>query len=205
MRNIFGPSQTEAYQQIANELNAEYHEVDSRSKSARGRIDISFQPWRITVDISESENVDGRTFYTRVRAPFVQDYKEAFEFELYRGDVFTRIGKLFGMQDIEIGDSRFDKDFIIQGNNAEMVQTLLDNPRMREILSAQQHFHFTIDEQGENEDKGLPKGTGMLTFKTGGVITDLEKISTLVELFKVSLEHMTKIGLIQKEDPEFLI
>ncbi len=205
MRNIFGPSQTEAFQQIAKSLNADYHEVNARSKSARGRIDLTFSPWIITIDISESDNVDGRTFYTRLRAPYVQAIKEAFNFELYRGDIFTKIGKLFGMQDIEIGDDRFDKDFVIQGNIPDKVQEFMQNKDMRHIISEQAHFHFKIDEKGEKDNKALPEGIGLLSFKIGGVVTEEEEIKQFVALMKVALRQVVEIGLAKDENPDFLI
>src|SRR5262245_17216788 len=42
-----------------------------------------------------------------------------FEFLLTRQDLLNNIGKLLGMQDLEIGDQTFDKAFIIKSNSRE--------------------------------------------------------------------------------------
>ena len=41
---------------------------------------------------------------------------EGFRFTVYRKGIFSDIGKWFGMQDIEIGDEDFDRDFILKSN-----------------------------------------------------------------------------------------
>ena len=54
--------------------------------------------------------------YTRMRAPFLN--KDSLYFKIYRQGFFSSIGKLFGMQDIEVGDPFFDKEFIIKSNKS---------------------------------------------------------------------------------------
>ena len=48
-----------------------------------------------------------------------------FEFNISLEDSMDRILKLFGKQDIQIGDEEFDKTYLIQSNNPEFITTLL--------------------------------------------------------------------------------
>ena len=65
--------------------------------------------------------------YTRMRAPYVNP--EGFRFTIYRKGVFSDLGKLLGMQDIEVGDPDFDEAFIIKGNDESKVRDLFaDRP-----------------------------------------------------------------------------
>ncbi len=205
IRDFLGPSQPVLFQQFAESLGATYREVESRSKSARGRVDVPFAPWLITLDVQESDNMDGRTFYTRLRIPYLQADPFPFKFELYRGDVFTSIGKLFGMQDLLVGDTRFDKDFIVQGNIPEKVKALLQSERLRELISKQPYVHLRIDEKGEQDNKTLPEGTGLISYKTGGVVTDPAVLTELLEIVQLTIGQMVGIGLASQEDPDFVL
>lgn len=198
-------SQTKIYQELATALQARYSETDSRTKTARGRVDVDFLPWTITVGVSESPNVDGRSFYTRLNAPFVEATEKPFNFQIYRDDFFGWIGKVFGMQDIKIGDAQFDKDFIIQGNMSEKVEALLQNKKIKQILSTQEHFHFRISQKQSEQGEKMPEGLSMLSFKVGGVITDVEQLKTLVELFKLTLNQINEIGLSIREIPAYAV
>jgi hypothetical protein len=55
-----------------------------------------------------------------MRAPFVN--KDGLYFKIYRKGIFSSIGRFFGMQDLEIGDSFFDGNFIIKGNNPKQIK-----------------------------------------------------------------------------------
>ena len=56
------------------------------------------------------------------------------EFLIYPEDFTDRIGKLFGQKEIEIGDSVFDRNFIIKGNSEEFVKKLLTEELKRFLL-----------------------------------------------------------------------
>ncbi len=205
IRNIFGPSQTEVFQALASELHATYREVEARTDSARGRIELSYEPWLVVLDVQESENVDGRSYYTRARAAFQQSEVMPFNLEVYRGDIFTTIGKLFGLQDIKIGDERFDKEFVIQGNQPEKVKSFMQNEAMRSLLNEQEHFHFKVEEKDSKNHLELPDGVGVVSFRIGGVITDHAPLKQYIELVKVTLDQLVAANLATKENPDYLI
>lgn len=49
------------------------------------------------------------------------------EFLIYPEDFTDKIGKLFGLKEIEIEDEHFDPKFIIQGNNKDLIKEVLSN------------------------------------------------------------------------------
>ena len=61
-----------------------------------------------------------------MRAPYVNP--EGFRFTIYRKGIFSELGKLLGMQDIEVGDPEFDEAFIIKGNDEFKVRESLRRP-----------------------------------------------------------------------------
>ena len=84
-------------------------------------------PWTITLDTYTESSGESSTTYTRMRAPYVNP--EGFRFTIYRKGPFSGLGKLLGMQDIEVGDPEFDEAFIIKGNDESMVRDSSPAPR----------------------------------------------------------------------------
>ena len=70
-----------------------------------------------------------------MRAPYINS--EGFRFTIYRKGIFSGLGKMLGMQDIEVGDPEFDEAFIIQGNNEPRVQHLFADRALRALVQAQ--------------------------------------------------------------------
>lgn len=54
-------------------------------------------------------------------------------FEFHREGLFSKIGKVFGMQDIQTGDTRFDGKFIIKCNDPEFIKIAL-LPQIKELF-----------------------------------------------------------------------
>ena len=70
-----------------------------------------------------------------MRAPYINP--EGFRFTIYRKSLFSNLGKLLGMQNIEVGDPEFDEAFIIKGNDESKVRDLFANPKIRQMIQAQ--------------------------------------------------------------------
>lgn len=88
---------------------------------------------------------------------------------------------------------------------SEKVEALLQNKKIKQILSTQEHFHFRISQKQSEQGEKMPEGLSMLSFKVGGVITDVEQLKTLVELFKLTLNQINEIGLSIREIPAYAV
>ena len=122
----FGPSKDEVWQQFSQEIGAEFVEGGFwKGNKVQAHVD----PWTITLDTYTVNTQHSHVTYTRMRAPYVNP--EGFRFTIYRKGFFSDLGKLLGMQDIEVGDPDFDEAFIIKGNDEFKVRDLLANPHIR--------------------------------------------------------------------------
>ncbi len=92
-------------------------------------------PWTVTLDTYTVSTGKSSVTYTRMRAPYINS--EGFRFTIYRKGVFSGLGKMLGMQDIEVGDPEFDEAFIIKGNNEPRVQHLFADTQLRALVQAQ--------------------------------------------------------------------
>ena len=127
-----------------------------------------------------------------MRAPYVNP--SGFRFTVYRRGLFSDIAKRLGMQDIEIGDAEFDRDFIIKGNDEAQVRALLASERIRRLIAAQPEMYFTVKDDEGWFGASFPKGVDELYFLVGGTITDVGRLKALYELFGETLDQLCRIG-----------
>src|SRR3954452_21245856 len=100
----FGPSKDEVWRQLSQEIGAEYVEGGFwKGKKVQAHVG----PWTITLDTHTESSGESSVTYTRLRAPYVNP--DGFRFTIYRRGFFTDLGKLLGMQDIEVGEPEFDE------------------------------------------------------------------------------------------------
>ena len=76
-------------------------------------------------DYTTSGNSSYNKTYTRVRVEFHSP--DNLRFRLMKQGIFLSIGKLFGAQDIIIGDEDFDKKFVIKGNDEYKIQRIFSD------------------------------------------------------------------------------
>src|SRR5271165_4603234 len=125
----FGPCKNEVWRQLSQETGAEI----VKSGFWRGKkLQSHVGPWTISLDTWTDG--EGPT-YTRMRAPFINP--EGFRFTIYRKGPFSALGKLLGMQDIEVGDPEFDDAFIIKGNDEGKVCAIFANRKIRQMIQDQ--------------------------------------------------------------------
>ena len=97
-----------------------------------------------------------------MRAPYVNP--DGFRFRVYRHGLFSDLGKLLGMQDVEVGQPAFDEAFIIKGTDEGKLRQLFANPKILELIDAQKDIDFSVkDDEGwfgpSFPDGAWPAGT----------------------------------------------
>ena len=148
LRQLFGPSKEEIWRQLCSEIGAQYVQGGFWKGD---KVQAHHGQWTITLDTYTVSHSDGHrrysTTYTRMRAPYVN--KDGFRFTIYRKSIFSGLGKLLGMQDVEVGFPEFDEAFVIKGNDEGKLRALFANPRIRQLIEMQPDVHFTVkDDEG---------------------------------------------------------
>ena len=160
---IFGPSKREVWEQLSREIHADYIEGGFWTGD---KVQAHVNNWIVMFDTYTVSNGKTSTTYTRVRAPFKN--LENFYFKIYMKGIFSELGKLLGMNDINVGYSEFDEEFIIKGNNEERVIQLFSNERIRELLGQQKSINLEIkDDEGFFADR-FPNNVDELYFTVFG-------------------------------------
>ena len=189
LRQLFGPSQDEVWGKLSSEMGGEF--IDGGFWKG-DKVIARVKDWIVTMDTYTVSTGKSSTTYTRIRAPYVN--KDNFRFTIYRENVFGKIGKLFGMQDIQVGYPEFDKRYIIKGNIDYKVRMLFANPRIRELILFQPNIHFQIKDDDGWFGTSFPEGVDELYFQVVGVIKDIERLRSLFLLFSETLNHLCHLG-----------
>jgi hypothetical protein len=196
LRNVFGPSTQEIWRQLCAEIGAQYVEGGFWKGD---KVQATHGPWTITLDTYTVSNGKTSTVYTRMRAPFVDP--EGFRFTVYRKGIFSDIGKWFGMQDLELEDEAFDRDFILKSNQESKLRELLGSSKIRELIGQQPQIYFAVkDDEGCFSSK-FPAGVDELYFQVVGVIKEVERLKLLYELFAETLDQLSHIGSANENSP----
>jgi len=197
LRNIFGPSKHEIWSQLSHEIGARYHE-DGVFKA--GKVVLKHHRWEITLDNYTVSTGKSHITYTRMRAPYVN--RGDFRFKIYRKNIFTGIGKLLGMEDIEIGNPLFDDEFVIQGEPEHLVKSLLMNGEIRRLIQSQPDIYLQVKDDEGWFRQTFPEGVDELYFQVAGVIKDKERLKDLFDLFTALLDQLFRIGSAYEIGPE---
>jgi hypothetical protein len=196
MRSLFGPSTQEIWRQLCTEIGAQYVEGGFWKGD---KVQATHGPWTITLDTYTVSNGKTPTTYTRMRAPFVDP--EGFRFTVYRKGIFSDVGKRFGMQDIEIGDEAFDRDFILKSNQESNLRELLGGSKIRELISQQPQIYFSVKDDEGFFGSSFPEGVDELYFQVVGTVKDVERLKLLYELFAETLDQLCRIGSASENAP----
>lgn len=194
---FFGPSKKEVWQQLADEIEANYI---NNGFLENDRVEAYIGNWIIVLDTYAVQTGKTYTTYTRIRAPFIS-YSD-FYFKIYRTGLFNGIRKILGMEDIEIGHESFDEEFVIKSNSKDKVRVLFANENIRDLIQFQPKIHLEIRDD-EGFFKGhFPKNADELYFEANDVIKDIDRLKGLFKLFELTLKELCNIGIAGSEYPE---
>ena len=193
LRDIFGPSKADIWQQVADEANGHFVDGGFFGKS---KVIFSHGQWSITLD---TYTRDTSTF-TRVRAPYVN--RDGFRFDIFFENLVSEIGKSLGAQDIQSGDADFDDRFVIKGNSEEKARDFLASPRLRQLIEEQPSIRFEVRDDEGWFGSTFPDGVDELCCTCGDFIYDTDRLKALYELFAVALDQLCNIGSAYEDDPQ---
>ncbi len=199
-KSIFGPSKDEIWAQIATDIGGEFIQGGFWGKDV---LIYKHGEWQILLDTYVVSTGTSSHILTRMRAPFVN--KDRLYFKISRQGFFRSIGKVFGMQDIEIGDPFFDKQFVIKGNDPEKIKLLFADGNIKELCQRQPRIHLNIKDDEGRFGTDFPEGVDELYFECIGVIKETALLKSLFALFCLILEHLVRLDSAYADDPKVIL
>jgi hypothetical protein len=172
-----GPSKDEVWQQLSQEMGAEFVDEGFR-KGSKVRAHVG--PWIVTLDMGISDR-DGESPVTRLRAPYINP--DGFQFTIYRKGIFSALGKLVGMQD------------------ESKVVSLFSDTRIRQTIQAQPQIRLRVKRSEGWLGPLFPENVYELHFEVVGVIKNVKRLKSLFNLFAAVLDQLCQIGSAYKQKP----
>lgn len=197
LRDLFGPSKAEIWSQLASQVGGRF--TSGGFFSGSDRVEVSVGQWVLTLDTYDESNGDTHATYTRFRAPYVN--ADGFRFTIYQAGLFTGLGNLLGMQDVEIGDRTFDDEYVLKGNDEEKVRLFFSDETLKRMIYGQSKIHMTVKDDEGWFRKTFPMNVDELYFSRAGVMKDMAELSGLFDLFAYSLCRLCHMGSAYENDP----
>lgn len=193
----FGPSKDEVWKELADTIGAEFV---AGGFWKGNKVLAHVGPWTLTLDTYVESSGESAVTYTRMRAPYVN--ADGFRFTVHRKGLFGGIGKLLGVQNIEVGDAEFDEAFVVRCNDETRVQPLLADPKLRALIQAQRRIKLSVKDSEGWFGPRFPDDVDELHFQVAGVIKDVEQLKDLFDLFAAVLDRLCRIGSGLREEPD---
>lgn len=193
---LFGPPLKEVWQQLAVEVNAEFIK-GSLGKSAR--VEKSYNNWTILLDTYTVNTGKSSVTYTRMRVPYKRE--NDIQFKLSRKNIFSGIGRMFGMPLIETYDYDFDDEFVLKGNDENVIKEVFQNQNIKDMIKFQKRLILKVGPY--KEKKSITDSE--LYFQMTGVLKDIDKLKNLFNLFSAMLDELVKNGVSSEEKPSYVI
>jgi len=113
-----------------------------------------------------------------------------FEFIISFEDTLEKLLKLFGQQDIEVGDKDFDRKYLIKEKNTNFIGHILSEEGIKTILLKNNVFSFGCNYQKKDN-------TLLLSSLVSRTINSKDELSELFKLFCMTIDNMKELDLIK--------
>ncbi|WP_196888478.1 hypothetical protein [Aureivirga sp. CE67] len=184
------------WKNFAQEIGAEH--VD-KGYFSTDYILYKYKNWELKLDVY-STGGESQIYYTRLRVA-VENFS-GFKMHIYQENMFNRIGKIFGLQDIQIGDFHFDPKFIIKGNNPNKLQQVLADRSLRNHFFGLKYFDFHLS-PGKRYSlfKSYPEHVFIMKLDVYTLIKNPEDLRNMFDLFTKTLDRTAELNLITWKSP----
>ncbi len=166
-------------------------------------IEVKHGPFPVVLDVHAEGGGYASRVVTRLRAAYQN--KDGFRCRVRRANWLSDIATMLGTQDYQVGDERFDKEFIVQGTNEEAVKRFFADSELRELI-----FASPVDLGEIRDDEGdfgpeFPEGIDELYIHSRERLTAIEDIEAFYNVFAELLNRLCHLGSAYEDDPEIEI
>ena len=178
IRTFSADSETALWEQVTADLNRQPDLFDYQA-------DLCQPPYRVrlALDIDLGGGFEGGYELTTLTAA-VPGQPEL-HFALHEQDWVHEIGKLLGLEDVELGYADLDQAFIITTNNANALRLLLADPAIHDTLLQHPTARFTL--APASEEAGAPV---LLTFSEDRAVLEPEQLRALYHMLLRVLQQL---------------
>ena len=113
--------------------------------------------------------------FTRVVIPYKSN--DDFQFNIYEDELIFKIAKIFGFQDVKIGNEEFDKKYIIKTNNEQKLKNIFNSTTLHKKIENFENASLLISKKYGVWEEELPENEYELSFVLNYHVKDLETLT----------------------------
>jgi len=187
---------------FADEMGVKQKDEGASSDEAITEVSVKVpgKPWQLTF-YPYVNHGKKRTSGTTVVLPF--QGADQFVFSVFHQKGGWSLGKLFGLQDIEIGDAEFDGKFIVQASQKFKVVELFGDLTLRDQLLAQEgalELKIVADAKSVSPEWPVPSDHRVLLYTQDTIIDDFTRLKSVYSLMIGVLERIRAVGAKKRPD-----
>ncbi|MCW3114498.1 MAG: hypothetical protein JWR18_2894 [Segetibacter sp.] len=175
---IAGNSEDDIWQSIADQLKEKDDDLDYSAQFETINHCVT-----LDIDIHPDRGEDNDKPVTSFSAELPDETD--FRFKIERQGLKQQIGKIFGMQDVIIGQPEFDKKFLIQSNDEAKVKEILSGDDVSSELLKHPVVDFKIRERKIGTTKEI-----VLSLELEGGIEEPQTLKQVFQAFKTVLNSL---------------
>lgn len=196
IREIYNAAFRKNYESIWREFAKEKN--GTYIQSSDDKVEVVYKNHTIILDNFIHYTTVGHNTYENQYKRGIVEFRSSdkLQMRLTSQDWVDNIGKLFGAQDIAVGDREFDKQFMIKGNDEYKIQLLFSNRSIKKLLSESKVVRLEITEGEGLFDEKTQEGNSMLYFVSEDKIKSIQQLNKLYQLFTELIDGLKSIGSI---------
>ena len=137
-------------------------------------------------------------FENRIKCSFVSINK--FTLKIFLENAFTHAGKIFGIKDIELNNSKFDDEFYIKSNDKEKAISFLNSLDLQNLyFAATKNLDLMVSIEIKNNESffsfdSYPPKSSLIVIRANSEITEIDRLINWFNLCKITLDRLIEIG-----------
>ncbi|MBK0401671.1 hypothetical protein I5M27_01660 [Adhaeribacter sp. BT258] len=182
LRQFSGENEAEIWQQIATDMQQQGEILTYSAQVKQQNYEVYFD-----IDIDLGGGFEGGFETTTFMAPVENS---ALKFHLHPQNWLNEVGKMLGMEDVELGYPRLDQAFMIKANNPAALKTIFTDESIRQTLLKYPDCELKLSHETDE-----PGARNLLTFSLDLAITNPEDLR---EIYSLMLQLLKKL-----EEPNY--
>jgi hypothetical protein len=178
---IKGPDpREELFAKLATELGGEFVDEEGWRQD---KVHVKAGDWAVTLDFDFHKGYGWECVHTRFHAPVG---KTEFRFRIFEQELLSVVARLAGMQDIHVGDPKFDRAFVVQASDEKRLRGILADAGLRAILTAEPQVEVSL--RASEADPA----TTEVVLEVPDRVKDGARLRRLYDAFAMFLAALTK-------------
>jgi len=160
-------------------------------RGKKPEIRVDHEHWAIIVDKHVVSNGQAATVYTRTRAYYLAN--DDFGFSVTKRAWYSKIAAFFRAE-ANVRDQALEERYVFRTNHDSRLRSFLQDTDVRRLILRQPSLRLEVKGLGWWRRRKVGSRVRVLTARTTGVVTEVERIVNFIELIRSGVDTLQRIG-----------